>query len=377
MKKLGLISLFSLIFLFVFSSDLTAQWTQNGITHDGIDRDYWIYVPPSYDAENPVSIVVTLHGMGDDATNFRGIGFNNIADTANFIVLVPDAMVDGLTGMTAWNSRAGMEVFGLNYYPNTEIDDVGFIDAMINETIDNYAVNQAKIYACGFSMGGFMTQRLALRESSKFAAFASAAGTFGSGLTVSSPGRTIPIAHFHGTADATVGYDENIFGSNVEDLIDFWVDNNACTPTPIHTELPDTKEDGLTVDHYLYSNSENGAVVELFKVNNAEHIWLNQLTNDISYSIEMWKFFNRFEHQTLNIENEDIRQVSVYPNPSNSILNIDLENDKPVKVSIYDMNGQMMYKSHSQGLLKINVINFKAGLYFLQVGNHFQKIIIN
>lgn len=377
MKNLRLNSLFALILTFIFSSNLTAQWTQNQIVHDNIDRKYWIYIPQNYNAENPASIVVTLHGMGDDATNFRGVGFNYIADTANFIVLVPDALVDGLTGMTAWNSRAGVNMFGIDYYPNATIDDIGFIDAVIDETIANYEVNQSKIYACGFSMGGFMTQQLALQSSSKFAAFASAAGTFGSGLTIASPGRPIPIAHFHGTADATVGYDGNLFGSNVEDLIDFWVENNSCNPTPVHTELPDLKDDGLTIDHYLYLNTENNAIVELFKVNDAEHIWLNSIVNDISYSAEMWKFFNRFEHQTLNLENEDIKEVSVYPNPSNGILNIDFKSDKLVEISIYDLNGKRVYQNQSQGFLKVNTANFQTGLYLLKIGNQFEKVIIN
>ncbi|HLW40354.1 MAG TPA: PHB depolymerase family esterase, partial [Brumimicrobium sp.] len=223
------------ICLFLIPTVTFSQWTQKTIQHEGIQRQYWIYVSPNYDANTPASLVVTLHGMGDNATNFRGINFHLVADTANIIILAPDALVDGLTGMTAWNSSAG--IMGIS--PNPTINDVGFINTIVSETIADYSVEATKTYVCGFSMGGFMTQKLAMEVYSPFAAFASVAGTFGSGLSVSSPGRAILIAHFHGTEDATVGYESNIFGSNVEDLVDFWVDNNNCNPTPVHTFLPD------------------------------------------------------------------------------------------------------------------------------------------
>ena len=105
-----------------------SQWEQEFITHDGIERMYWRYVSPNYNAANPASLVVTLHGMGDNATNFKGIEFDNIADTANVIVLAPESLVDGLTGMTAWNSQAGLaSVKPLPNVPATDANAVNFV----------------------------------------------------------------------------------------------------------------------------------------------------------------------------------------------------------------------------------------------------------
>lgn len=358
------------ICLFLIPTVTFSQWTQKTIQHEGIQRQYWIYVSPNYDANTPASLVVTLHGMGDNATNFKGINFHLVADTANIIILAPDALVDGLTGMTAWNSSAG--IMGIS--PNPTINDVGFINTIVSETIADYSVEATKTYVCGFSMGGFMTQKLAMEVYSPFAAFASVAGTFGSGLSVSSPGRAIPIAHFHGTEDATVGYESNIFGSNVEDLVDFWVDNNNCNPTPVHTFLPDSPLDTFTVEHFLYEN-QNNMVVELFKVNNAGHIWL-QGDHDISYTAEIWNFFNKHTHQNLSIGEENIHDFALYPNPTKDFITVEIEHLHAQSISIQDLSGKEVYNGEINGIAKIDVSTLTSGLYFVKIGSVMKKIVV-
>ncbi|MFA5574925.1 MAG: T9SS type A sorting domain-containing protein [Brumimicrobium sp.] len=363
-----------LAFSLIIGLQTFSQWEQEFITHDGIERMYWRYVSPNYNAANPASLVVTLHGMGDNATNFKGIEFDNIADTANVIVLAPESLVDGLTGMTAWNSQAG--VAGI--YPNATINDIGFIHTIIDETMNNYSVNVGKVYACGFSMGGFMTQRLAIEGNTKFTAFASVAGTFGSGLTLANPNRAIPIAHFHGTTDATVGYDSNIFGSNVADLIDFWVDNNNCDITPTQEILPDLVADGFTVEHFVYPNGDDESVVELFKVNDAGHIWLRTGIHDISYSGEIWKFFNRYENPLLSVPTEDaIFKFSIYPNPASEILFVNFDKSIQSPIILLDMNGKEVFKTTSSSTqIEIPVASLDKGIYIIKVGESTRKVII-
>jgi polyhydroxybutyrate depolymerase len=50
---------------FVFSS--SAQQTINAsITHDGIERDYILYVPEIYDGSTAVPLVLNFHGFGSE-----------------------------------------------------------------------------------------------------------------------------------------------------------------------------------------------------------------------------------------------------------------------------------------------------------------------
>jgi polyhydroxybutyrate depolymerase len=117
---------------------------------------------------------------------------NLIAYTANFILIVPDTCADPLAG-NAWNSGAGTS----GYFPHSTIIYKGFINALVDTDVSNYSINSNKVYLCGFSMGGFMTERMACESNGKFAAFASAGGTIRNGITTCNPTRAIPLAHFY------------------------------------------------------------------------------------------------------------------------------------------------------------------------------------
>ncbi|MBK6836571.1 MAG: hypothetical protein IPG89_20875 [Bacteroidetes bacterium] len=143
MKK----ALYSSLFVFtILSSTLFGQWQNKSFTFQGNLRQYRIYVPAIYNAANPVPLVLTLHGLGDNMTNFSGIGMNLIADTANFIVICPQALTDAVVGSSAWHSGAGQ--FG--YYPNAAINDVAFMNALIDSTSAQYSINSKSYLLYGF-----------------------------------------------------------------------------------------------------------------------------------------------------------------------------------------------------------------------------------
>lgn len=384
MKKLNIISTITL--LLTFSINGICQWQNKGFTHLGNARQYRVYKSPNYNASNPASVVFTFHGLGDNMTNFSGIGMNVIADTANIIVVVPQALSDPFAG-AAWNAGVGYS----GYYPNVAINDVSFISALIDTINANYAINPNRVYACGFSMGGFMTQRLAIELNDKITAFASVSGTLGFGLSSYEPDNKVSIAHFHGTADGTVPFTGNVSGISADSLINFWVDNDLCSSTPIHTSLPDSQNDGYTVDHYLYEGGENGTEVEFFKITGADHVWLTA-ANDISYTVEIWKFFNK---HTILTPSNSIQEsllddnVSIYPNPAKDNIHIKLsENniDDQYFVSLYDVSGKQLFTNQiqfqeSKSTLSLHNLNVKSGMYLIEVhipnqGSISRRIII-
>ncbi len=371
-----------LAFSIILSVTTKAQWINKTFTFQTKVRQYRIYIPAGYNAANPASLILTLHGLGDNMTNFSGIGMNYIADTANIIVIVPQAYTDAFAG-TAWNSGAGMS----GYFPNSTINDVAFLNTLIDTAITNYSVNQSRIYICGFSMGGFMTERMACESNTRIAAFASVAGTIGIGLTQCNPGRAIPIAHFHGTADGTVSYTANSYGLNVDSLINFWVDNNLCNTTPTMTSFPDLVADGFTVDHYVYANGQQNSVVEHFKANGADHQWLYPPANDISYTIEIWKFFMKHQLATSQISTtKNNTNISVYPNPAKDVININLPqscigNNYNIKlINIYGQTVISKTFSGNEYSLILDNKEVKAGIYFLKINgdgiNYSKKVLI-
>lgn len=358
----------TLLFLLSWVSlSIAAQQTTHSWTHNGITREYIQYIPASYDGNTAVPVVFCLHGLGDDMNNFYGIGMNYIADTANFIVITPQAIVDPLVNASAWNSGASY----MSYTLNSNVDDVGFISAIIDTLVANYNVNQRRVYSCGFSMGGFMTNRLGCELNSRIAAIASVAGTIGSAVNCN-PGRAVPACHFHGTADGTVAYSGNPYGNDAEDLALFWAGNNNCSTTPVVTTLPDIAADNFIITHKLFPSCTDGAEVELFRVDSADHIWLTP-ANDIFYTAEIWKFFSKHVHSN-NVGVDEVSNVelNVFPNPSNDQIFVELEQLSSEKnMSTLHLINVMGAIVQSIPVLnsrtKFDLAELPAGTYFIEL----------
>jgi polyhydroxybutyrate depolymerase len=357
--------------LVLLAAPAFSQWQNNSFTFQAANRQYRVYVPAGYNASNPASLVLTLHGLGDNMSNFSGIGMNLVADTANIVVVVPQALNDPLLGSSAWNSGAAY----MGYTVNGAVDDVAFLSALIDSVSAQYSIDPEKVFACGFSMGGFMTQRLALELNDKVKAFASVAGTFGDAiLPAANPGRPVSIAHFHGTSDGTIAYTGNAYGNDAQELLDFWVDNNNCNAAPAITSLPDIAADGYTVEHWVYDGGDNHTVVEHFRVNGANHVWLMP-NNDIFYTTEIWKFFNRYMG-TLSTEENVEDAPAVFPNPATDKIAITLPvnaKDGTYTAKLTDMEGRVVATTSltfTEGKTEWNFAdsNLGSGVYLLTVG---------
>ena len=137
------------------------------ITHDALQREYILYVPASYTGSNAVPLVFNFHGYTSNATEQMWYGdFRPIADTANFIIVHPNGMLDA-TGTTHFNVGWG----------GSTIDDVGFTSALLDSISADYNINADRVYSTGMSNGGFMSYQLACQLSDKIAAIASVTGS--------------------------------------------------------------------------------------------------------------------------------------------------------------------------------------------------------
>ena len=349
-------------------TSITAQQTTQSWEFDGVERAYIQYVPVIYDGSEAVPVVFCFHGLGDTMEGFFGIGMDAVADTANFITIFPQALVDPLGG-TAWNAGAGF----LGFYPNPDVDDVGFVLAMLDSLNSHYNIDLNRIYATGFSMGGFFTNRLACEHSGVFEAVASVAGTIGSAM-VCEPASPLRIAHFHGTSDLNVGYTNNIFGLNVAEWQDVWTASNGCVGEPEGGSLPNLANDGYTIDYERYGNCEGNSEVALYTVNGADHIWLHTPANDISYTTEIWRFFMGIQpsYSTTGIADHRYQEASVYPNPASEMVHIELPQNitgHTTSAKLVDMTGKSINVNleWTGNKAVLDVSNLSAGLYVLQI----------
>ncbi|MBL7787596.1 MAG: T9SS type A sorting domain-containing protein [Chitinophagales bacterium] len=348
--------------------------SSNTFAFEGKTRQYLLYVPSIYQQSNEaVPLVVVLHGLGDNMNNMSQVGFHQIADTANFIVVTPQALPDPspLIGMlgNAWNSGAAM--FGIT--PNATLNDSGFLIALVDSIAAHYDIDPNRIYFTGFSMGGYMSNRMACEHSDRVAAIASVAGTIGTSLTCT-PERPVHTLHFHGTADGTVAYSGNQSGMDAEELVQFWRDNNHCDTAAIHTALPNTNpSDGYTIDRYEYNNGIWGAQTKFYKTTGADHTWLGP-NNDVYYTAEIWKFFSTHSLLQEPLGNPSTPTLHlpiawrVYPNPANNTLYIELPEGATGTLRLMDMQTRQHYRTDLQGSSyhSIDISQLPAGIYVVQ-----------
>lgn len=369
MKRITLLFFICFYNLSLVSQDLVTM------NVGGQSRKYLKFVPTGYSAQNPVPLVICLHGLGDNINNFKNIGMHLIGDTAGFITIYPEA-INSMFG-TAWNSGASYMGFVLN----SNIDDVGFLMAIIDSISSQYSIDAQRIYFCGFSMGGFMSQRMACEKSNKVAAIASVAGTIGASLTCN-PTRAVPVCHFHGTADSQVSYSANQYGMNAEQMVRFWVQNNSCDTNFILQTYPDIVNDSISVESYYYNSQNHIADVMFYKAIGADHQWLYPPVNDIDYTIEIWKFLKRFQLVSQEIKDIRFNQYFLYPNPaSNKIsINRDLHITGPCTIEIQNIAGITVktFLMDAQNEINISFLNEGYYTFLLKCNEHIytQKILI-
>jgi polyhydroxybutyrate depolymerase len=192
--------------------------------------------------------------------------FSPLADEYEYIVVYPDGYEK------SWNDGRGEG-------PAAEegIDDVQFIETLIDEIQKEYTIDSKKIYATGMSNGGFMAMRLACELDDKIAAFSSVTGSLSDQYNCE-PSRSVPILLIAGTDDELVPYEGGEVANSgttslaFDSLLGFWGANNDCSNFEI-TALPSTKDDGTQIEKMLYSNCENDKSCLLFKVINGGHTW--------------------------------------------------------------------------------------------------------
>lgn len=376
MKSLVLIlSLLTAAFL-----SYTQQTINGSITHDGLQREYILYVPENYTGAFPVPLVLNFHGFGSSASEQMWYSdFRSISDTAGFLLIHPEGTL--LNGVTHWN--VGGWTIG------STVDDIGFTEALIDSLSTIYNIETSRIYATGMSNGGFMSFLLACQLSERIAAIASVTGSMTPETYINSnPQHPTPILQFHGTADEMVPYVGAIWTKSIDDVLQYWAGFNNCNTTPEIEILPDLDpDDGSTVEHFVYDGGDNGVTVEHFKITGGSHTWPGSAINlpgtnyDIDATVEIWNFFSRYDINGLmgitgiELSGDKNLNFHIYPNPTNSILNIELDSSEQIEYDLFSTTGERVLigviTSNNQ---QIDISHLPPNIYFLKIRNKSFKI---
>lgn len=184
-------SLFGVCYLMSSFAHAQTGFLHKTISHQGVARRYVVYVPASYDPNQPTPTILFLHGLGETGTDgWRqvAIGLGSAillnAEKWNFLVIFPQRPPDNVSVPGAWLAQEELLL------------------AILERTAREYNVDSTRLYLTGLSMGGFGTWGLAARHPRKFAAIAPICG--GGDPATASALRELPIWCFHGEQDTVV-----------------------------------------------------------------------------------------------------------------------------------------------------------------------------
>ena len=235
-------------------------------------RTYRLFVPPGYDGRQRLPLVLDLHGSGGNAAGqARNSGLEALSATERFIVATLEA--EG----GRWN---------VPVQPN-RADDVMYVSDVITHVASQVCLDQARVYATGFSGGGRMTSLLACQLGSRIAAVAPV-----SGLRFPGPctGRPIPVLTFHGLADPQNPYDGHAAGRGAEweesvpDALASWARVDSCKGDVILDDPPGP------LSTMRYEGCAKGTEVRMIRIDGLGHTWTKV---EVDTTAVMWQFFKR------------------------------------------------------------------------------------
>lgn len=357
-RKLLLITILTII----FGGNCFAQ-IQN-FEWQGMQRQYLVKTPENYES---LPVLFFLHGLGDNINHVNSEhNFQQVANKYNWMVVIPQAINEGNGSM--WNAAL----------MNSTIDDSGFLMALLDSLAVQYPINQDSVFFTGFSMGGFMSHRMAIEHGDRINAAAPVSGLITYAMANQAAVAPVRMLHIHGTNDNVVGYDgySQYFGSNlglsVDAILDYWKNANGCTDEPVIDTLPDTHNDGLRFVEYIYSGTKE---LRFLKVIGGTHSWYrNANQHDIDYITYIHDFFTgKLSYD--KVHNTTTGSLNVYPNPTNGKIKIEL--DSPTTIEVIDIKGNtILYKQFDAGIANLDLQGVENGIYFVKGNGLTEKIVL-
>lgn len=378
MNSLILKILLTTIFLFGAYSINAQQNISDSLQHQNYQRQYIVHLPPAYNNNSPTPAVIVLHGGSGNYQSVQGFTQMNFVSNQNdFLAIYPQGIGNAPPGYSWADGRNTTA-------DQAGIDDVGFMSKLIDTLYNDYNIDTNRVYICGFSNGGFMTQRLACETPELFAAIGGLGCSMDTNLIQTcNPNQAVPMAYFSGTADPEVPYNGGAMNNPtvtpivaLDTAVQFWVNNNNCQTAEPVVNIPDNvPEDSSTVELYRYTNCDCDADFFFYKIINGGHTWpgvpvpqfpqLGNTNEDIHASYLLWDFFSQFSNVTGVVENVKDNSFYLYPNPTNGSIYLQSE-ENIANIILFDMIGQQRFlKIINDGYIDLS--HLSSGIYLLMI----------
>ncbi len=360
------------VFIIIFTSIYSyAQY--DSIPFGGYDRTFLLHLPIGYNGTSDIPLIVAMHGGFGNAYNIENQSqLSAKADAENFIVVYPEGVEGGAFNISSWNAG-----WCCGYASSSNVDDVGFIDALLDTLINVYSIDTNRIYATGMSNGGFMSYRLACELSDRIAAIAPVAASMS--MVSCNPVRPVPVIDFHSYLDTHVPYYGGIgsgpsshYNPPQDSVLNIWAGTSNCV------NLNDTIVDNTQYTFIKWTSCDCTSEIHHYVTQDGGHSWpggVQTATGDpvssfINATDLMWSFFQQhtLDCNPSSVTREVIekRNICVYPNPTNGLLKIHSEIIyTKLEISVFNITGQKIFTVKNQ--TEIDIRHLTKGVYLIKV----------
>lgn len=285
---------------------LAGHLERGALEHGGRTRTWIAYVP---DRPQPhPALLIVLHasmGTGERARQVFGYDFDLLADRQGFLAVYPQ----GYEGH--WNDIKARGPFAAK---RENVDDVGFLHALVDRLAWDHDVDRGRVYITGISNGGGMVLRLALQTPDFARAYAAVVSSLPApeNLAVAPKNQPVSLLLMNGTGDPFNpwhGGDVVLYGVwgnrgpvlSAQASIDYFRKLAGLDGAPQVTRFPDRDpSDGSTAERSVWS-APGKRRVALVTIQGGGHEaphpalygprLLGHSNRDLHAATEIWEFF--------------------------------------------------------------------------------------
>ncbi len=246
------------------TGDTTGRSTVHSIDINGLQRNYLLHTPSKWTSDEQLPLIFMLHGNGGEPLGLESIsGMSILADNQHFFVCYP------------WGIRAAWE------WRHGTNRDVELIDQLITSLSSSHNIDQDRVYAVGFSLGGYLAHNLASELGDRLAGTASLSGSMSSSVAENFDATDkVNVLIIHGTSDDQVSYAG-------EEQINFYNQSYNCSNDLTEIDISaDLGCSSYTVIQKTFSSCSDSSRVRLLRVEEGEHEWF------CFSSSKVWEFFS-------------------------------------------------------------------------------------
>ena len=277
---------------------------------DGYTWTYHLHVPPQASASG-APLVLVFHGAGGNGKDYlTKNGWAALSEQEGFVVVAPDGL-PALPRMPA-NFRINPRLWNSGQLnaksPRAKINDMAFVNALLDDVAQRTSVDKNRIYATGHSNGAGMTFKIGAELSSLFAGIATVMGLNSS--EGAHPTKALPTLMLIGTRDPLNpiegGERQLPWGKStvpqVSQGIQAWSQSLNCT-TPTVQERDD---DQVTIERFTHCR--DGATYTIWYLKGQGHAWPGGQESGLPESVMgpnvtrvnatalIWQFFSSLPH---------------------------------------------------------------------------------